>query len=38
MIKIHPSSLSDIMTMAKGKGPEVLSVGAGFLSLVSDTD
>ena len=28
MIKIHPSSLSDIMTMAKGKGPEVLSVGA----------
>jgi len=30
MIKIHPSSLSKIMTMAKGKtnGPEVLSVGA----------
>ena len=30
MIKIHPSSLGDIMTMAKGKNkePEVLSVGA----------
>ena len=28
MIKIHPSSLGKIMTSAKGKGPEVLSVGA----------
>ena len=28
MIKIHPSSLGKIMAMAKGKGPEVLSVGA----------
>ena len=28
MIKIHPSSLSDIMTEVKGKGHEALSVGA----------